>query len=132
VGIKGTSIPCHYHLLHADKRLVNPSTKCAPTAEDFENVTYQLCHLYGRADKVVSYATPTYIADHLAELGKLHVEAQFPDSLEDLASVYPSSDHSNSNDSQLKECVEERVRWFNSDTWRKMADSSFQGRHYFL
>jgi len=129
-GIKGTSIPCHYHVLHCDRHLVNPATRLAPDAEDFENVTYQLCHLYGRADKVVSYATPAYLADHLAERGKLHLEAHFPDSLEDPESVYASSD--NSNESKLKEQVDERVCWFNSNAWSKMADTSFQGRHYFL
>ena len=29
-----------------------------------EQITYQLCHMYSRADKSVGYATPAYMADH--------------------------------------------------------------------
>jgi len=35
--------------------------------DDFERVTFELSHLYSRADKAVSYAAPTYLADHLCE-----------------------------------------------------------------
>jgi hypothetical protein len=29
-----------------------------------EQITYQLCHMYSRANKSVGYATPAYMADH--------------------------------------------------------------------
>ena len=35
-------------------------------------VTYQLCHVYARRDKTVSYASPAYLADHSAVRGKLY------------------------------------------------------------
>ena len=35
------------------------------------SVTYQLCHMYVRADKMASYASPAYLADHCGERGKL-------------------------------------------------------------
>merc|ERR1719379_97134 len=36
-GIKGTSVPCHYHVLHLD-----PALRLG--ADDIERVTYDLCH----------------------------------------------------------------------------------------
>eukprot|EP00930_Biecheleria_cincta_P070373 TRINITY_DN58008_c0_g1_i1.p1 TRINITY_DN58008_c0_g1~~TRINITY_DN58008_c0_g1_i1.p1 ORF type:complete len:1106 (-),score=191.65 TRINITY_DN58008_c0_g1_i1:417-3734(-) len=117
-GIKGTSIPCHYHVLHADERL-------KLSADDLEQVTYQLCHLYSRADKTVGYAAPAYYADHLCERGKLYLEAQFPDGLE-LASTQPSSE--DSDEQRLREQVEERVSWFNAQASSTLR---FQGRNFF-
>ena len=32
------------------------------------SVTYQLCHMYVRADKMVRYASPAYLADHLRHM----------------------------------------------------------------
>uniref|UniRef100_A0A7S0ASA9 Piwi domain-containing protein n=1 Tax=Pyrodinium bahamense TaxID=73915 RepID=A0A7S0ASA9_9DINO len=121
-GIKGTSIPCHYHVLHADARL-------EITADDVEMVTYQLCHLYSRADKVVGYAAPAYFADHLCERGKLYLEAQFPGGL-DLATSQPSSE--DDDERRLREQVEERVQWFNQLQARvSECGSNLQGRNFF-
>merc|ERR1719410_131996 len=106
-GIKGTSVPCHYHVLHLDKRLdVGP--------DDLQQITYDLCHLYPRADKTVSYASPAYLADHVCERGKLYLEAQFPSSLDaaSLAGVSNTSDDS-VEDARLRAMVEDRVDWFN-------------------
>ena len=66
-GLKGTSVPCHYHVLHLDERL-------RLGVDDIERLTYDLCHVYSRADKTVSYAPPAYFADHLCENGKLYLE----------------------------------------------------------
>ena len=72
-GIKGHSIPCQYHVLHKDHRLSDFGTG------DLQVVTYQLCHMYARGDKTVSYASPAYLADHCAERGKLYLEMQHGD-----------------------------------------------------
>jgi len=95
VGIQGTSVPCHYHWLHKDARLEGV------TIDDVEEVTYQLCHLYPRADKTVSYAPPAYFADHAAERGKLYLEAEFP-----------GGDSQVSDQEDLQE-LEKRVDWLN-------------------
>lgn len=124
-GIQGTSVPCHYHVLHMDKRLVArkvtvddfdaklqpicPRKKKQATTPIFrlgwrcpanevprrlvlesavcaslftfplgrsrsrakETITYQLCHMYSRADKSVGYATPAYMADHACNLARV-------------------------------------------------------------
>ena len=72
-GIKRHSIPCQYHVLHKDPRL----SVCGKG--DMQVVTYQLCHMYARGDKTVSYASPAYPADHCAERGKLYLEMQHGD-----------------------------------------------------
>lgn len=122
-GIKGTSVPCHYHVLHADARL-------NVEAKDLEQVTFQLCHLYSRADKVVGYAAPAYYADHLCERGKLYLEAQYPNCI-DIPSSAPASE--DSEEPLLRKEVEDRCQWFN----KMQADlcsskgGNLQGRNFF-
>lgn len=97
-GIQGTSVPCHYHVLHFDDRLI----KEGYGVNDLELITYQLCHLYSRADKTVGYATPAYMADHLCERGKDYLETKF---------------HTNGNEQdeeEIKKNIEERVAWLNN------------------
>ncbi|CAE8706965.1 unnamed protein product, partial [Polarella glacialis] len=83
-GIQGTSVPCHYHVLHLDTRL----TQAGIGVNDVERITYDLCHIYSRADTTVGYASPAYLADHLCERGKLYLETHFGD-VDDFASSSP-------------------------------------------
>lgn len=55
-GIQGTSRPSHYHVLSDSARF---------TASEFEQLTYDLCHVYQRCTRSVSIPTPVYYA-HLA------------------------------------------------------------------
>ena len=87
-------------------------------AKDLQEVTYQLCHIYPRGDKTVSYPFPAYLADHCAERGKLYLEVQYGDSAE-LASSRPSGEDP---DPHQQELVEKRVAWFNRVT--DSADSA--------
>eukprot|EP00439_Symbiodinium_sp_Y106_P074076 s4162_g14.t1 len=107
LGIQGTSVPCHYHILHMDKRLVQKGI----TVDDFETITFQLCHMYSRADKSVGYATPAYMADHVCERGKHYLEANFGSS--DVMSTHGSSMSEEKQDENLRKQIEERTRWLN-------------------
>lgn len=107
LGIQGTSVPCHYHILHLDKRLV----KKGITVDDFETITFQLCHMYSRADKSVGYATPAYMADHVCERGKHYLEANFGSS--DVMSTHGSSVSEEKQDENLRKQIEERTSWLN-------------------
>jgi len=94
-------------------------------------VTFQLCHLYSRADKVVGYAAPAYYADHLCERGKLYLEAQYPEAIDATASM-PSSDDAHEL-LRWRQEVEERCGWFN-DLQAKLASAgghNLQGRNFF-
>ncbi|KAE8915142.1 Protein argonaute-2 [Phytophthora fragariae] len=55
-GIQGTSVPCHYTVLHDENKM---------TAEDVQRLTYHLGYTFARCTRSVSFATPAYYA-HLA------------------------------------------------------------------
>ncbi|KAL4105443.1 hypothetical protein PRIC1_003507 [Phytophthora ramorum] len=55
-GIQGTSVPCHYTVLHDENKL---------PADDLQRLTYYLGYTFARCTRSVSFATPAYYA-HLA------------------------------------------------------------------
>ncbi|EFJ23673.1 hypothetical protein SELMODRAFT_50586, partial [Selaginella moellendorffii] len=55
-GIKGTSRPVHYHVLKDENGF---------TANEIQQFTHDLCYLYSRCTRAVSYVPPCYYA-HLA------------------------------------------------------------------
>ncbi|KAF2084617.1 Piwi-domain-containing protein [Saccharata proteae CBS 121410] len=67
-GIKGTSRPTHYFVLQDDQGF---------TAERLQRITYHLCFTYARSTTSVSYATPAYYADRLAERGRCYLRDWF-------------------------------------------------------
>ena len=52
-SIQGTSRPCHYHVLWDDNNF---------TADELQKLSYQLCHLFFRCNRSVSYPAPAYYA----------------------------------------------------------------------
>ena len=56
-AIQGTSRPCHYYVLWDDNHL---------SADDLQTLSYQLCHVFFRCNRSVSYPAPTYYAHHVA------------------------------------------------------------------
>ena len=54
--VQGTTKPTHYHVLWNDFNL---------SADEIQQFTYYLCHIYSRYEGSVSYPAPTYYA-HLA------------------------------------------------------------------
>ncbi|CAK9040984.1 unnamed protein product [Durusdinium trenchii] len=121
-GIQGTSVPCHYHVLHMDKRLVQKGIK----VDDLETITFQLCHMYSRADKSVGYATPAYMADHACERGRHYLEAHFGFGASDILSNLGSSVSEEKQEKHLKELIEERTNWLNQCA-QKCADKKLNG-----
>ncbi|KAA3674012.1 eukaryotic translation initiation factor 2C, partial [Paragonimus westermani] len=63
-GIQGTSRPSHYHVLWDDNRF---------TADDVQNLTYQLCHTYVRCTRSVSIPAPAYYAHLVAFRARYHL-----------------------------------------------------------
>ncbi|OWY94456.1 Argonaute3, partial [Phytophthora megakarya] len=55
-GIQGTSVPCHYTVLHNENNM---------SADDVQRLTYHLGYTFARCTRSVSFATPAYNA-HLA------------------------------------------------------------------
>jgi len=116
----GTAVPCHYHVLHLDPRL-------SIGIDDIERITYDLCHLYSRADKAVGYASPAYLADHLCERGKLYLESQF--GIDTSNSSSGCGDHE--DEEKTKRMIQERVDWLNKSWADGAAKSILQGRNFF-
>ena len=54
--LQGTSKPCHYYILYDDNDF---------PVDDLQALSYQLCHLFPRCNRSVSYPAPAYCA-HLA------------------------------------------------------------------
>jgi len=62
-GIQGTSRPTHYQVLWDDADM---------RADDLEQLTYYLCHLYSRCTRSVSYPSPTYYSHLAADRARKH------------------------------------------------------------
>eukprot|EP01057_Protomagalhaensia_wolfi_P003660 Protomagalhaensia_wolfi_Nauph_80__3659@NODE_3695_length_733_cov_5_730548_g2910_i0_p1_GENE_NODE_3695_length_733_cov_5_730548_g2910_i0NODE_3695_length_733_cov_5_730548_g2910_i0_p1_ORF_typecomplete_len164_score16_90Piwi/PF02171_17/4e25_NODE_3695_length_733_cov_5_730548_g2910_i0115606 len=70
-GIKGTSVPTRYVVVH-DDFVRRPSLRGMNERElslTYAHFLYQLCALFSRATKSVSYPAPVYHAHCLAERG---------------------------------------------------------------
>ncbi|KAF7632951.1 hypothetical protein Mgra_00007654 [Meloidogyne graminicola] len=63
-GIQGTSRPSHYHVLWDDNNL---------SADDLQQLTYQLCHTYVRCTRSVSVPAPAYYAHLVAFRARYHL-----------------------------------------------------------
>uniref|UniRef100_A0A0N5B1V8 Protein argonaute-1 n=1 Tax=Strongyloides papillosus TaxID=174720 RepID=A0A0N5B1V8_STREA len=63
-GIQGTSRPSHYHVLWDDNRL---------SADELQQLTYQMCHTYVRCTRSVSIPAPAYYAHLVAFRARYHL-----------------------------------------------------------
>lgn len=66
-ALQGTARPCHYYIVHDEifrqiyaKQIPAPFQNIADVIED---LTHNMCYLYGRATKAVSLCPPAYYAD---------------------------------------------------------------------
>ncbi|CAN9434596.1 unnamed protein product [Alternaria alternata] len=67
-AIKGTARSSHYFVLQNEMGI---------EISDLEDLTHNLCHTYVRATTGVSYASPAYYADRLAERGRCYLREWF-------------------------------------------------------
>lgn len=64
VALKGTARPCHYFVVHNDMEL---------TSDEIQRITFNLCWTYPISLTPISYASPAYCADVLAERGRSYL-----------------------------------------------------------
>lgn len=64
-SIQGVAKPTKYCVLHDDSNL---------NIDDLQALTYNLCHLFTRCNRSVSYPAPTYYAHLAAARGKVYIE----------------------------------------------------------
>ena len=65
-AIQGTSRPCHYHVLWDDSDF---------GADELQLLSYQLCHMFWRCNRSVSYPAPTYYAHRDAAHARMLLQA---------------------------------------------------------
>ncbi|KAE8746943.1 Argonaute-2 [Frankliniella occidentalis] len=64
-SIQGVARPTKYHVLWDDANM---------SENDIQLMTYNLCHLFTRCDRAVSYPAPTYYAHLAASRGRVYLE----------------------------------------------------------
>ncbi|KAL0140472.1 Piwi domain-containing protein [Mucor lusitanicus] len=62
-GLQGTSRPTHYHVLYDENKF---------TSDALQELTYNLCYIYGRATRAVSIVPAAYYADLIAARARFH------------------------------------------------------------
>jgi hypothetical protein len=73
-ALQGTARSAHYYVVHDEifrKNRVLPPFK--NPADVLENLTHNLCYLFGRATKAVSVAPPAYYADLACERSRCYI-----------------------------------------------------------
>ncbi|OQO10157.1 hypothetical protein B0A48_04514 [Cryoendolithus antarcticus] len=78
-GLVGTARPTKYTVLEKGMEL---------SARQMQDLTNVLCYTYQRSQSAVSYVTPTYYADHLAERGRAYLKSaldELPEDADDAA-----------------------------------------------
>ncbi|OQV21162.1 Protein argonaute-1 [Hypsibius exemplaris] len=92
-GIQGTSRPSHYHVLWDDNGL---------SADELQQLTYQLCHTYVRCTRSVSIPAPAYYAHLVAFRARYHLVEKEHDSGE-------GSHHSGNSDDRAPSAMARAV-----------------------
>ena len=80
-ALQGTARPCHYHIVH-DEIFRQIYAKQIPPqfqniADIVEDLTHNMCYLFGRATKAVSLCPPAYYADLACERARCYLSSFF-------------------------------------------------------
>ena len=77
-AIQGTARPAHYYIIYDQiflERKVQAPFKSATDA--FEDLTHNMCYLFGRATKAVSICPPAYYADLVCDRARCYLSGLF-------------------------------------------------------
>lgn len=76
-AIQGTARPAHYYIVYDKifrRRVVPPFANAADVLED---LTHNMCYMFGRATKAVSICPPAYYADLVCERARCYLSGLF-------------------------------------------------------
>lgn len=80
-AIQGTARPAHYYVIHDEIFRGHRKAQKAPAfnnaADALEDLTHNICYLYGRATKAVSVCPPAYYADLVCERARCYLSTLF-------------------------------------------------------
>lgn len=80
-AIQGTARPAHYYVIYDQIFRDLKSTHFATAADALEDLTHNMCYLYGRATKAVSICPPAYYADLVCTRARCYLSSLFDPSL---------------------------------------------------
>lgn len=81
-AIQGTARPAHYYVIYDQIFRNLKSTQFTTAADALEDLTHNMCYLYGRATKAVSICPPAYYADLVCTRARCYLSGLFdPSSL---------------------------------------------------
>ncbi|PGH34881.1 hypothetical protein GX50_02232 [[Emmonsia] crescens] len=77
-ALQGTARPAHYYVI-LDEIFVKRKTsgRFTSIADELEDLTHNLCYLFGRATKAVSICPPAYYADLVCERARRYLSRYF-------------------------------------------------------
>ncbi|KAL1868840.1 hypothetical protein Plec18167_008145 [Paecilomyces lecythidis] len=77
-AVQGTARPAHYYIIH-DEIFQNSkvSLPFSNVADVVENLTHNICYLFGRATKAVSVCPPAYYADLVCERARCYLSGVY-------------------------------------------------------
>jgi len=80
-ALQGTARPCHYYIVHDEIFRQNYAKAIPPPfqniADIVEDLTHNMCYLFGRATKAVSLCPPAYYADLACERARCYLASLF-------------------------------------------------------
>ncbi|KAH8691555.1 ribonuclease H-like domain-containing protein [Talaromyces proteolyticus] len=76
-AIQGTARPAHYYVVYDQIFRDLKSTQFATAADALEDLTHNLCYLFGRATKAVSICPPAYYADLVCTRARCYLSGLF-------------------------------------------------------
>ncbi|KAI1485070.1 ribonuclease H-like domain-containing protein [Biscogniauxia mediterranea] len=103
-GIQGTSRPAHYTVLLDE---VFRGTLGKEAANGLEKLTFDMCHLFGRATKAVSICPPAYYADILCTRQRVYLADLFDRS--DTQSTVSGTTSSQAKDTVVSKPIHEDI-----------------------
>ncbi|KAF7589643.1 hypothetical protein BBP40_004016 [Aspergillus hancockii] len=80
-ALQGTARPAHYYVVWDEIfRAQRPRPPFVNTADILEDLTHNMCYLFGRATKAVSICPPAYYADLVCERARCYLKRVFDES----------------------------------------------------
>jgi eukaryotic translation initiation factor 2C len=78
-AIQGTARPAHYYVVFDEifQRLKAPQGLLKNTSDIVEDLTHNLCYLFGRATSAVSICPPAYYADLVCERARCYLSGLY-------------------------------------------------------
>ena len=86
-ALHGTARPAHYYVVLDEIFRTGTGRTVVNAADDLEELTHNMCYLFGRATKAVSVCPPAYYADLVCERARCYLSGLFDGSSTPTGSV---------------------------------------------